>query len=68
MREAFPLQMLIRKIEQIRDACYVCDRAPLEEMLDDLRRWSIDLSPPELQEQEVVTVQERVRVPRARTG
>ncbi len=46
MRKDGPLAALIHKLEQIRDACYVCDRAPLEDMIDDLRRWSSDLAPP----------------------
>lgn len=46
MRENAPLASLIQQLEQIREACYVCDRAPLDDMIDDLRRWSSDLAPP----------------------
>lgn len=53
-----PLQRLLRSLEQIRDACYVCDRAPLDDMIDDLRRWAAQLAP----EVEVPTVQERGKV------
>lgn len=52
-----PLQRLIRSLEQIRDTCYVCDRAPLEDMIGDLRRWCAELTP----EVEVPTVQERAK-------
>lgn len=46
MLENAPLASLIHKLEQIREACYVCDRAPLDDMIDDLRRWSSELAPP----------------------
>lgn len=49
MRENAPLAALIQKLEQIREACYVCDRAPLDDMIDDLRRWSSDLAPIDLE-------------------
>ena len=48
MREKPPLQPLINAIEQVRDASYVCDRGPLEDMLGDLRRWARQLDAPEL--------------------
>ncbi len=75
MREPFPLQMLIREIEHLRDNCYVCDRAPLEDLLCDLRRWSLALASPEggrevldFLEPEAATVTERARLHKARTG
>lgn len=52
-----PLQAIIRKLEQIRDACYVCDRVPLDDMISDLRRWAKELAPDG--EGEVPTVRER---------
>lgn len=50
-----PLFHLIRSIEQVREACFVCDRVPLEEMIIDLRRWSAQLAPEEI---EVPTVRQ----------
>jgi hypothetical protein len=59
-----PLQSVIHKLEQIRDACYVCDRLPLDDMISDLRRWSAALAP-EKPELEVSTVRERAASPAA---
>jgi hypothetical protein len=44
MGEKEPLQPLISAIEGVRDRCYACDRAPLEDMLGDLRRWAEHLA------------------------
>jgi hypothetical protein len=52
-----PLLRLIQSLEHIRETCYVCDRAPLDDMIADLQRWAAQLSP----EVEVPTVQERGR-------
>lgn len=57
-REEDPLHSIIHKLEQIRDACYVCDRVPLDDMINDLRRWAAALAP-EKPELEVATVRER---------
>lgn len=57
-REEDSLQSIIHKLEQIRDACYVCDRLPLDDMISDLRRWSAALAP-ERPEREAPTVRER---------
>lgn len=73
-REEEPLQSIIDKLEKIRDACYVCDRVPLDDMISDLRRWAAELAP-EKPERDVPTVRERVaaasasaRQLKARTG
>ena len=53
-----PLQTVIRRLEEIRDSCYVCDRVPIEDMISDLRRWAHQLKP-EQAAQEIPTVRER---------